>query len=64
MLQDITRKQQEALRLYNQGFTRRQAANAMGVSENTYAWYLRKIRDQFNIRTRREMLALEDSLRA
>lgn len=53
----------EALRLYNQGYTRIEAADLMQVTENTYAWYLKKIRANFGLRTRKELAFLEDIIR-
>lgn len=58
----ISKKQFSALRLYNRGYTRRQAAEILGVAENTYAWHLKRIRMVFNISSRLEMLKLEEQL--
>jgi DNA-binding CsgD family transcriptional regulator len=62
MQRKLPKQQTKALQLYNQGYSRKQAAALLHVSEHTYAWYLRKIRQKFNIRTRKEMLDLEQAL--
>ncbi len=58
----ISIQQLKALQLYNQGYTRRQAAARLCISEHTYAWYLKKIREKFGISSRREMLSLEEAI--
>jgi DNA-binding CsgD family transcriptional regulator len=54
--------EQRVLELYNKGYSRKQAAKILNVSENTYAWYLRQIRVKFEISSRKEMLELGDKL--
>lgn len=58
----LTPKEIAVLKLYNQGYPRKLAAHTLHISENTYAWYLKEIRYKFKIRTRSEMLDLENSL--
>ncbi len=55
----LTSKQLRVLKLYNQGYSRKKGAQMLCMSEHTYAWHLREIREKFNIRTRAEMLMLE-----
>jgi DNA-binding CsgD family transcriptional regulator len=55
----LSKKEMEALKLYNQGHPRKHAASLMSVAESTYAWYLKEIRQKFNVRTRADMLMLE-----
>ncbi len=59
---DISLKQFAALKLYNLGYTRKQASEILNISEHTFAWYLKKIRQKFCVRTRKEMLELEHQL--
>jgi DNA-binding CsgD family transcriptional regulator len=56
-------RQQEALLLYVEGYSRKQAAAKLFISENTYAWHLRKIRESFGVRTRMEMAELAQKIK-
>ncbi len=58
----ISDKLYQALSLYNKGYDRKACAQAMNVTENTFAWYLKKIRAKFNIRSRIQMMELEKKL--
>lgn len=58
----IPAMQRKALALYNEGFPHKEAAYKLNISVTTYAWYLRQIREKYGIRTRREMLELEQGL--
>ncbi len=58
----LPEKQLQVLSLYNKGYNRKASAQALGVTENTVAWYLKKIKRKFNISSRREMMSLEKML--
>jgi DNA-binding CsgD family transcriptional regulator len=60
----ITHRELEALKLYNLGYSRMETAEEMGISATTVAWYLKEVRDKFNVRTRKELRRLEHVLRS
>jgi CheY-like chemotaxis protein len=58
----VSFKEFTALVLYNKGYTRKDSAKIMHMSEHTYAWYLKQLRNRFKVKTRQEMQELEDKL--
>jgi DNA-binding CsgD family transcriptional regulator len=58
--QELTPAEYKVLVLYNEGHTRKEMAAILGISSHTIAWHLRMIREKYEVRTRKEMLMLQE----
>jgi RNA polymerase sigma factor (sigma-70 family) len=53
-VEDLSPREREILELLAQGFSNKEIANRVGVSDGTVRWHLRHVYDKLHVRSRTE----------